>query len=133
MFVGRSHSHDRLQLFHSDDLMDGWIEHPQSPLIVDDPEIARPGGPVVSFEGNLYRLAQDCSPRYGNQLRAFRITSLSATEYAEEPIDDPILTAGESGWNATGMHHNDPHRMPDGSWRAAVDGHSKLWKWRSTP
>ncbi len=128
MFVGRSHTHDRLQLFYTDDLFDKWIEHPQSPLIEGDPHTARPGGPVVRISNQLYRYGQDCSPTYGRQLRAFRISKLTTSDYVEEPLESgPVLTAGSTGWNAHGMHHCDPHLLPDGRWRAVVDGHHKTW------
>lgn len=134
MYVGVGYSHDTLRLFYADDLFGDWTEHPRSPLIQGDADTARPGGSVVKHEGQLYRFAQDCSPRYGNALRCFRITSLSRTEYAEELIDEaPILRASGTGWNAVGMHHNDPHQLPDGSWRAVVDGHTKIWHLQSTP
>ena len=116
MFVGRSHTHDRLRLFFSKDLFGTWQEHPASPVVDGN------------ADGELYRMGQDCNPKYGNQLRAFRITRLTPSEYGEEPVwGAPLLRAGESGWNANGMHHSDLHRMPDGSWRAAVDGHRKTW------
>ena len=128
MFVGRSHTHDRLRLFFSKGLLGTWQEHPASPVVDGNADIARPGGPVGEVDGELYRMGQDCNPKYGNQLRAFRITRLTPSEYGEEPVwGAPLLRAGESGWNANGMHHSDLHRMPDGSWRAAVDGHRKTW------
>ena len=128
MFVGRSHTHDRLQLFYADELFGKWTEHSQSPLIETDPHTARPGGPVVRVDDQLYRFGQDCSPKYGQQLRAFRISKLTTTEYVEEPLEfGPVLTAGSTAWNANGMHHCDPHLLPNGRWRAAVDGHYKKW------
>lgn len=128
MFVGRSHTHDRLRLFMSDNLLGGWTEHVDSPVVDSDANIARPGGPVLWHQGALYRLGQDCSPKYGNQLRAFRITTLTPTAYAEDPASASIvLTAGDGGWNANGMHHSDPHLIQDGRWIAAVDGHRKVW------
>jgi len=133
MFLGRSGTHDRLQLFYADDLLGPWTEHPQSPLINSDPDLARPGGKVVEFDGRLIRYAQDCAPKYGNQLRAFRITRLSRMEYAEQPIDGEfVLTAGSHDWNANGMHHVDAHKIQD-KWRAVVDGHKKTWTLGWTP
>ena len=133
MFVGRSGTHDRLQLFFADDLQGPWTEHSKSPIINDDPDSARPGGKVVEFDGQLIRYAQDCAPKYGNQLRAFRITQLSRTEYAEQPIDGEfVLTAGSHDWNANGMHHVDAHNV-QGKWRAVVDGHKKTWTLGWTP
>ena len=128
MFIGKSGTHDRLQLYFANDLMGPWTEHPVSPIIDGDPDVARPGGKVVQMDGSLIRYAQDCAPKYGNQLRAFRITELSRDAYQEVPIDGEfVLRAGSHDWNANGMHHVDAHQKPDGTWRAVVDGHRKTW------
>ena len=33
-----------------------------------------------------------------------------------------MLKAGGRGWRSKAMHHIDPWQLPDGSWRAVVDG-----------
>ncbi|MFQ5642685.1 MAG: hypothetical protein ACE5FQ_03195 [Thiogranum sp.] len=115
--------HDTLQLFYADDLLGPWQAHPLSPVIVDDPNIARPGGRVTLFDGRLIRYTQDTYPVYGNKLRAFEITELTTTTYTEAAVvENPILDADGLGWNADGMHHIDPHQLADTSWLAAVDG-----------
>ena len=134
MLVARSGKHDQLRLFYANEIAGPWEEHPQSPIVENDPEIARPGGPVVRFEDELYRLAQDCAPRYGNQLRAFRITELTTEAYQEEPFKaEAILTAGSHAWNSVGMHHLHAQPLDDGTWRAAVDGHRKSWILQAKP
>ena len=65
---------ETLRLFRSDSLTGRWSEHPRSPVVAGDPHIARPAGRVVSWGGRPIRFAQDCRPRYGLQVRAFRIT-----------------------------------------------------------
>jgi hypothetical protein len=124
MFVS-SPGNDILKLYHSDKLEQGWTAHPRSPLIVDNPNIARPAGRVVEREGRLYRVAQDDYPLYGLNVLVFEITNLTPTEYAEKPVsDEPLLGPSGSGWNGVGMHHADIVR--DGSrWIAAVDGRSR--------
>ena len=78
---------------------------------------------MVQFEGKLYRLAQDCDPRYGSQLRAFEITRLSTTEYQEKAVEhNPILQPSGTGWNRLGMHHLNPHEIAPGYWIGCVDG-----------
>ena len=114
---------DTLQLFYADDLLGPWQPHPLSPVVQNDPNIARPGGRVTLYDGRLFRYAQDDYPTYGNQLHAFEITDLSTTTYAEVGVAwNPILAADGLGWNASGIHHIDPHQLPDGSWLAVVDG-----------
>jgi hypothetical protein len=115
---------DTLSLFHASSPLGPWKEHPRSPVIAGDPRAARPGGRVVEWGGGLVRFAQDCVPRYGMALRAFRITHLTPGEYAEEPIGrSPIQRAEADAWNSRAMHHVDSHLLPDGTWLAAVDGH----------
>ena len=134
MFVGRSGTHDQLRLYYAEELLGEWIEHPSSPIIESNADIARPGGPVVDFDGQLVRLGQDCAPKYGNQLRGFRIVELNKEVYTEEPIDgELVLARGSHAWNANGMHHSDAHRLAPGRWRAVVDGHRKTWILHSTP
>jgi hypothetical protein len=115
--------HDTLRLFFSDDLQGPWREHPQSPVIRQNPHIARPAGRVLRTGGRLLRLAQDCWPEYGLSVRAFEITELSPTVYAEREVcSGAILGPSGSGWSESGMHHLDAHLLPDGRWLAAVDG-----------
>ncbi|BAY07116.1 glucosamine inositolphosphorylceramide transferase family protein [Calothrix sp. NIES-2098] len=113
-----------LRLFYADDLMGNWIEHPQSPVIEENVNIARPGGRVLVSNGQIFRYTQDGEGFYGNQVRAFEITNLTTTNYAEKPVkENPILKGSGFGWNKTGMHTIDPHQMEDGKWIACVDGY----------
>jgi len=116
-------THDSLSLFHAEALAGPWREHPASPLLMGDKARARPAGRVVAWNGHLHRFAQDCGPRYGSAVRAFRITALSAQVYGEsECAESPILRPAGSGWNGKGMHHVDAWKIAHGKWIAAVDG-----------
>jgi len=115
---------NELRLFFADDLAGAWREHPESPVVVGDANVARPGGRVFLLEGRAVRLTQDDDPSYGNGVRAFEIRRLTTFDYEEKEIaTGPILTAAGQGWNAAGMHNADPHRIGDGRWIACVDGH----------
>jgi hypothetical protein len=119
--------HDTLRLYYADHLRGPWHEHPQSPIIAGNAHIARPAGRVVVAENSVIRYTQDCVPIYGAQVRAFTITTLTRTQYAEQLCTtQPILTGSGTGWNQAGMHHLDPHRLPDGRWLACVDGF--MWR-----
>ena len=116
-------SNDTLHLYYANELTGPWVEHLSSPVVVGNRNIARPGGRVLQFNGRLLRITQDGFPTYGNQVRAFEITTLSKSDYAEfEVPESPLLSATGSGWNADGMHHIDGLRLPSGRWLAAVDG-----------
>ena len=62
-----------LRLYYTDDLRGAWKEHPMSPIVKDDANIARPGGRIIMHEGKIYRLAQDCDPTYGKSLTPLRL------------------------------------------------------------
>jgi hypothetical protein len=115
---------DVLHLFYADNLTGSWIEHPESPIILGDANIARPGGRVLIFDDRIIRYTQDCDPTYGNQVRAFEITKLTPTRYEEKEVSEsPILTPSRTGWNAQKMHHIDPHQIGEDRWIAYVDGY----------
>lgn len=111
-----------LELFYADAVTGPWQRHPLSPLITGNNRIARGGGRVIVLNGKPVRFAQDCSPLYGTGVRAFEVSLLTASKYAEKELDcSPILSAGEELWRRQGMHHIDPHFI-DGRWLACVDG-----------
>ncbi len=116
--------HDTLCLYYADTLLGPWQAHPQNPLIQADAHRARPGGRVTVLGDRIIRYAQDDAPFYGKQVRAFEITTLTTTHYAEREVpESPVLQPSGVGWNAKGMHHIDPHRLDDTHWLASVDGH----------
>jgi len=121
MFAGERA--DVLHLYYAEDLYGPWTKHPKSPVVLLDGDIARPGGPVVRHEGRFYRYTQDGDPTYGNQVRAFEITTLTKEDYEERPVEsNPIIAATGRGWNAEQMHHIDPHYVEGVGWIAIVDG-----------
>ena len=114
---------DILRLYYADDLMGPWTEHPKSPIVSGDANIARPGGRVLIFDDRIVRYTQDDDPTYGNQVWAFEIIELTNTSYEEKKVsENPILKATGIGWNEKGMHHIDPHQIEENKWIACVDG-----------
>jgi hypothetical protein len=112
-----------LRLFSSDSLLGPWIEHPKSPIISENPHIARPGGRVVVWNDRVIRFTQDCSPVYGAKVRAFELLDLTVTSLQERELSpSPVIQGTGQAWNKAGMHHIDPHLQDDGRWLASVDG-----------
>lgn len=111
-----------LHLFYSESLLGPWREHPMSPVVRSNPNLARPGGRVIWEGGRLYRLAQDCWPDYGVGLHAVEVTELTPTRYAENIKPRPLFTGDREVWNANGIHHLSAVQLSDGSWLGAVDG-----------
>ena len=118
---------DTLRLFFADDLFGPWREHPRSPVVRGDENIARPAGRVVVADGRILRFAQDDTPVYGNQVWGFAVTALTPERYGERPLGSgPILTGSGAGWNRSGMHHLDLHRVGKNRWIACVDGFTEI-------
>ncbi len=123
MFVGDTGG-SNLYLYHADDLLGPWVEHPASPVIAGDATRARPGGRSFVFDGDrVIRIAQEgFGSIYGRRIRAFEVDVLTKTDYAEHEIpESPLLMESGEGWNATGMHHLDAW-WTGSYWLAAVDG-----------
>ena len=113
---------DELSLYYSDTLLGTWIEHPESPVVDGDPNIARPGGNVVVFNDRIIRYTQDDYPYHGSHVWAFEITTLTKKTYEEHRVGNKPILKGFDNWNSRFMHHISPCQLDDGSWIACVDG-----------
>ena len=123
-----------LTLHYAADLAGPWTAHPMNPIVRASRRSARPGGRVIVWRDTIIRYAQDGERTYGGALRAFEIDELSIEKYREhERHESPILDAAGSGWNASGMHHADPHQIREDHWLACVDGNRQrlLFNWRA--
>jgi hypothetical protein len=123
-----------LALYYAADLHGAWIEHPQSPVVKESNSVARPGGRLIVHQGKIVRYTQDGERHYGGSLRAFQVDEMTTEIYGEhEVLESPVLVASGTGWNATGMHHIDPHQISEGSWIACVDGNRErvVFNWRA--
>ena len=121
--------YDRLELWFSEQLDGEWEKHPKSPVINGDPNIARPGGRIIKYNNKMYRFSQDDYPSYGNQVWVSEIVKLTTSEFEEELLDSPVISAANErdidllgGWNESGMHHMDPLEIKGIGWIVAVDG-----------
>lgn len=122
-------TNDKLYLHYADTLTGPWLEHPQSPIVVDDLHKARPSGRMIVYDGKLYRFTMDVNPPVGtHQVMAYEITEITPTRYTEQLAQEtPVLVASGSGWNGQAMHQLDPVQVDDDSWIASVDGFGKYW------
>lgn len=114
-----------LRLFFSDNLFNGWEEHPSSPIVENNLNISRPGGRVVKAGEKIFRYAQDDELSYGKRVWAIEIELLTTDSYRENKYDIPTLDASGKGWNSLGMHTIDPHPFGEGGLLACVDGLKK--------
>ncbi len=89
--------------FTPDILRQPLMSHPQNPVCTDA-KYERCGGGVVAIDGQLYRLAQDCSEEYGKSLHILKINALDEKNYSEELYRANYLD-GHEKWNYNGGHH----------------------------
>ena len=77
--------HGKLLLWSAPDLLGPWEPHPGNPVKADI-RSSRPAGTPFVVDGELYRPAQDSAGGYGRAVTINRVTRLTTTEFAEEPV-----------------------------------------------
>ena len=110
----------QMNVFCSDDLLEGdFLPHPCNPICVD-PRYSRSGGGPLMIEGNWFRVAQDCSESFGRNLSLIKITQLSKTAYEEQVETEQLVTLNK-GWNGKGSHHLSME-FYNNQWVSMIDG-----------
>lgn len=93
-----------LEIFLTEDIEQGsFSPHPENP-ITTNPRVSRCGGQPVVVAGNTFRIAQDCSSKYGGNLNILKILELTPDHYREEMAYESYFGCKEK-WNAEGGHH----------------------------
>jgi len=112
-----------LEIFLTDNIEEGaFSPHPQNP-ITTDPRFNRCAGQPVVVAGTTFRLAQNCSKKYGGNLNILRILELTADCYREEIVCEGYFGCNEK-WNTEGGHHLSMTNFL-GKTVVAVDGHHR--------
>lgn len=110
-----------LWVWHAPDLLGPWTPHIRNPVKADV-RGARPGGPPFVHGGTLYRPAQDCSRTYGGRIAIQRVTRLTPTDFAEEPV--AVLEASGRSPFPIG-----PHTIAAVGDGVLVDGRRTVFVW----
>ena len=76
-----------MKLYVADELKGPYKEHPMSPICTSQ-KYGRNAGSVIERDGILYRFAQDCEKRYGDNVHVFEITKMDATTYSEKLVKE---------------------------------------------
>jgi hypothetical protein len=109
-----------LEIFFTEDISRGpYSPHPNNP-ITTDPRFSRSGGLPIVLNGQLYRIAQDCSVTYGGNLNILRVLELSPSGYREELAREAFFECDQP-WNSEGGHHLSVARFK-GQTVVATDG-----------
>ena len=94
----------RLRLFHAVGLFGEFCEHPESP-VTSDSRYARCGGPVIEdLSGRRWRLSQDGTRGYGEDLYLNEIVRIGPETYVEAPGAHPLPRIVRRK-GTLGMHH----------------------------
>lgn len=109
-----------LELFYTDDLVSGVMKtHPCSP-VTSDRQFYRCAGGVIGIDGKLFRLAQNCSGDYGQNVSLMEIQEVTQKTYAESLARANCFQCKDY-WNKLGVHHVSTSSM-SGEVIVAVDG-----------
>ena len=80
-----------LYLFTSKKLEGPYTEHVCSPICMSS-KYGRNGGSLIKDDsGNLYRIAQDCEKRYGDNIHVLIVDTLSPCEYSEHLFKSNLI------------------------------------------
>ncbi|KAH9312959.1 hypothetical protein KI387_027994, partial [Taxus chinensis] len=114
-----------LEIWYADSLFGTWKQHKGNPVHNLDKSLgARNGGRPFVFDGQLYRIGQDCGGTYGHRIRAFRVEVLTKEKYKEIEVPLGIIESkkGRNAWNGLRYHHLDAQQLSSGVWIAVMDG-----------
>lgn len=96
---------NNLLLFRSDNPFGPYRAHPRSPICVSK-RYGRNAGSLIEHDGSLYRLAQDCEMRYGDNVHVLKIKELSTNSYAEEVVRENLFNRSERFYRQGGHQLN---------------------------
>ncbi|XP_042018054.1 glucosamine inositolphosphorylceramide transferase 1-like [Salvia splendens] len=115
----------QLEIWYSISPLGPWRPHKKNPIYNTDKSVgARNGGRPFVYNGNLYRVGQDCGETYGHRIRVFNVTVLTTQDFKEVEVplgvNEPVK--GRNSWNGGRNHHLDAQQLSSGEWIAVQDG-----------
>ncbi|ESR49827.1 glucosamine inositolphosphorylceramide transferase 1 [Citrus sinensis] len=119
----------QLEIWYSSSPFGPWKPHKKNPIYNGDKSLgARNGGRPFVYDGNLYRVGQDCAESYGRRVRTFKVEILTKNEYKEleVPFVFEASNKGRNAWNGARYHHLDAQQLSSGEWIAVMDGDRAL-------
>lgn len=120
-----SKKNGELEIWYSSSPLGPWKPHKQNPVLNIDKRFgARNGGRPFIYNGNLYRVGQDCGTTYGRRVRVFKVEVLTKDEYKEieVPLGMKEPEKGRNAWNGARYHHLDVQQLSSGEWIGVMDG-----------
>jgi hypothetical protein len=111
----------RLYAWYAETPFGPWTAHACNPIKVDIAGARSAGTPFV-FDGSLIRPAQDCSRTYGGAVVLNRVSELTPTRFAEEPI-------GRIEPDPRSPYRDGVHTLCVSDGLILVDGKYRRWHW----
>lgn len=93
---------NQLELYFSNSLLGDYELHSNSPVVVGN-KFGRNAGSLFDYNNKLYRVAQDCELRYGDDVHLFEIKDMNKENYSEYLCKKNLL-AGKSKFYSHGGH-----------------------------
>ncbi|GLT66757.1 hypothetical protein SLA2020_391060 [Shorea laevis] len=120
-----SRKNGQLEIWYSSSPLGTWKPHKKNPIHNADKSLgARNGGRPFIYNGNMYRVGQDCGETYGRRVRIFKVEVLTKHEYKE--VEVPFIleepSKGQNAWNGARYHHLDVQQLSSGQWIGVMDG-----------
>ena len=81
------------------------MKHVLSPIIKSN-AIGRNAGSLISHDGQLFRVSQDCMKRYGDNVNVAKIVDLSKMDYEENLIRQNIIPTNKRPYIEGGHQFN---------------------------
>ncbi|XP_071721828.1 LOW QUALITY PROTEIN: glucosamine inositolphosphorylceramide transferase 1-like [Rutidosis leptorrhynchoides] len=114
-----------LEIWYASSPLGPFKPHKRNPIYnIDKSSGARNGGRPFVYNGNLYRVGQDCGETYGHRTRVFRVEILTKDEYREVEVPISLVNTNKSlnAWNGARYHHLDVQQLSSGEWIGFMDG-----------
>ena len=116
-----------LELYYTDDILNhDFVKHPLSPVYIGN-DFGRSGGSIIHLDDNYYRISQNCSRSYGENVSIHRIIALDKRVYKEELYKKDIIEAGGKIYQDGGHQLNVV--MYGDSYIYATDFRHVSWCW----
>lgn len=94
-----------LELYTSNNLFGPYAKHPQSP-IVKGMKFGRNGGCLLNVNNKVYRIAQDCVNRYGDNIHLIEVDEMTPAVYREHAVKDYLYDTKNPFYKEGGHHLN---------------------------
>lgn len=93
---------NELHLYYASNLDHTFIEHPDSPIVKSN-SFGRNAGSIINYQNKLYRVSQECSHSYGQNINLHIINELTTSSYQEDLIRKNLFNKDAQFYN-NGAH-----------------------------